>query len=172
VPDGDHAAINDLAAALLSAEAAAIHLPWLRERARDYAQQTRSRLLVGLAMPATLYVQAARARSRLLEDMLRQTFSACDVLHIPVLRLPVPTGAETDVGGSAAMPRVLAEIVACTRPINFLGLPAVSVPIGLSRSGLPIGMQLVGRPFEEQVLLRMGGAYEAAAGGFPRPQLP
>ena len=48
VPIGDHGAINDLAAAILSPEAAALHLPWLRERPQDYAEQTRARLLVGL----------------------------------------------------------------------------------------------------------------------------
>jgi aspartyl-tRNA(Asn)/glutamyl-tRNA(Gln) amidotransferase subunit A len=85
------------------------------------------------------------------------------VLHIPVLKRPVPTAAETDVGGSPAMAGVLAQIVAATRPINYLGLPGLSVPIGFTRNGLPQAMQLVGRPFREHLLFRVGAAYEAAA---------
>ena len=147
VPIGDHSAINDLAAAILSPEAAALHLPWLRERPQDYAKQTRARLLVGLGIPVSLYLQAMQARSRLLEELLRETFTKCDVLHVPVLKRQVPTAAATDVGASATMAQVLADIVACTRPLNFFSLPGLVVPIGLARNGLPLAMQLIGRPF-------------------------
>jgi aspartyl-tRNA(Asn)/glutamyl-tRNA(Gln) amidotransferase subunit A len=58
---------------------------------------------------------------------------------------------------------VLAQIVADTRPINYLGLPGLSVPIGFTRNGLPQAMQLVGRPFREHLLFRVGATYEAAA---------
>jgi aspartyl-tRNA(Asn)/glutamyl-tRNA(Gln) amidotransferase subunit A len=163
VPVGDHGAINDLAGAVVMAEGAALHLPWLRDRPQDYSEQVRARLLLGLGVPATLYVQALQARSRLLDEVLRATFAKCDVLHIPVLKRPVPTAAETDVGGSAAMAGTLGQIVAATRPINYLGLPGLSVRIGFTRSGLPQAMQLVARPFRERLLFRIGAAYEAGA---------
>jgi aspartyl-tRNA(Asn)/glutamyl-tRNA(Gln) amidotransferase subunit A len=165
VPIGDHGAVSDLSNAILWPEAADLHLPWLRERAQDYAKQSRARLLVGLGVPATLYAQALRMRAKLLGELLRETFSSCDVLHVPVLKRPVPTAAETDVGGGAAMQEVLGQIVANTRPFNYLGLPGLSVPIGVTRNGLPQAMQLVGRPFREDVLFRVGAAYEAAASG-------
>ena len=171
VPVGDHGAINDLSNGMLWPEAAAIHLSWLRERAHDYAPQSRARLLVGLGVPASLYIETVRARATLLEGLLRETFSKCDVLHVPVLKRPVPTAAETDVGGGAAMQEVLGQIVANTRPFNYLGLPGLSVPIGLTRSGLPQAMQLVGRPFREDLLFRTGAAYEAATGPAARPKL-
>lgn len=172
VPIGDHSALNDLASVILAAEAATLHLPWLRDRPKDYSDQTRARLLAGLGMPATLYAQVLQARARLLEQLLRETFVRCDLLHIPVLSRPVPTAAETDVGGSAAMPEVLGRIVANTRPINYLGLPSLAVPIGFTRNGLPQAMQLVGRPFREHLLFRIGAAYEAGSGGpAKRPQL-
>jgi aspartyl-tRNA(Asn)/glutamyl-tRNA(Gln) amidotransferase subunit A len=171
VPVGDHGALNDLSNAVLWPEAAGLHMEWLRERPHDYAKQSRARLLVGLGVPATLYGEALRARARLLEDLLRDAFSKCDVLHVPVLKRPVPTAAETDVGGGAAMQQVLGQIVANTRPFNFLGLPGLSVPIGLTRNGLPQAMQLVGRPYREDLLFRVGAAYEAVAGPFARPKL-
>jgi aspartyl-tRNA(Asn)/glutamyl-tRNA(Gln) amidotransferase subunit A len=168
VPVGDHGAINDLSNAILWPEAAGLHLPWLRQRPQDYAAQTRARLLVGLSVPASLYTEAVRARGRLLDEFLRVTFSRCDVLHVPVLKRPVPTAAETDVGGSAAMAQVLSQIVANTRPINYLGLPGLSVPIGFTRNGLPQAMQLIARPFREHLLFRVGAAYEAASAGATR----
>jgi aspartyl-tRNA(Asn)/glutamyl-tRNA(Gln) amidotransferase subunit A len=171
VPVGDHSALNDLSNAVLWPEAAGLHMEWLRERPHDYAKQSRARLLVGLGVPATLYGEALRARATLLVEILRETFSKCDVLHVPVLKRPVPTAAETDVGGGAAMQQVLGEIVANTRPFNFLGLPGLSVPTGLTANGLPQAMQLVGRPFREDLLFRIGATYEAAAGPFAQPKL-
>jgi aspartyl-tRNA(Asn)/glutamyl-tRNA(Gln) amidotransferase subunit A len=171
VPVGDHGALNDFSNAVLWPEAAGLHLQWLRERPQDYAKQSRARLLVGLGIPATLYGEALRARASLLGEVLRDTFAQCDVLHMPVLRRPVPTAAETDVGGGAAMQQVLGQIVANTRPFNFLGLPGLSVPIGLTRNGLPQAMQLVARPFREDLLFSVGAAYEAAAGPFALPKL-
>jgi aspartyl-tRNA(Asn)/glutamyl-tRNA(Gln) amidotransferase subunit A len=47
-----------------------------------------------------------------------------------------------------------------TVPANLAGLPAISLPCGLS-SGLPVGLQLLGRPFEEATLLRAGSAYQS-----------
>ncbi len=76
---------------------------------------------------------------------------------------------------SAAAPRwqeTLAQIVANTRPFNYLGLPGLVVPIGLTRNGLPQAMQLIARPFGEDLLFRVGAAYEAGAGGsFARPPI-
>jgi aspartyl-tRNA(Asn)/glutamyl-tRNA(Gln) amidotransferase subunit A len=45
---------------------------------------------------------------------------------------------------------------------NLAGLPAISLPCGLSKAGMPIGLQLIGRPFEEDTLLRGAHAYEQA----------
>lgn len=171
VPVSDHNAVNDLSNAVLLPEVAAIHQPWLRERAADYSAQVRARILVGFGVPATIYVEALRARAELLDELLRGAFTACDVLFAPVMRRPVPTAAETDVGGGAAMQQVLGQISANTRPINYFGLPAISIPLGSTQNGLPQGMQLIGRPFREDLLLRIGAAYEAAAGPFPLPKL-
>jgi aspartyl-tRNA(Asn)/glutamyl-tRNA(Gln) amidotransferase subunit A len=43
---------------------------------------------------------------------------------------------------------------------NLAGVPAISLPCGFSQAGLPIGLQLIGRPFEEETLLRAAYAYE------------
>ena len=49
----------------------------------------------------------------------------------------------------------------CTVPASVAGLPAVSVPCGLSE-GLPVGLQLIGPPMAEAALLRTAHAYEQA----------
>ena len=48
----------------------------------------------------------------------------------------------------------------CTRPFNAFGLPALSMPAGFDYNKMPVGFQLVGRPFDENLLFRVGRAYE------------
>jgi Asp-tRNA(Asn)/Glu-tRNA(Gln) amidotransferase A subunit family amidase len=55
----------------------------------------------------------------------------------------------------AMMPAVLA---------NVLGLPAVTIPVAISREGLPIGVQLMGRPYEDELLLELAVRLEEARG--------
>ncbi|MCU0586385.1 MAG: amidase family protein, partial [Desulfobacterales bacterium] len=45
---------------------------------------------------------------------------------------------------------------------NLAGIPALSVPCGFSAAGLPIGLQLMGRHFDEEMILRVGHAFERA----------
>jgi aspartyl-tRNA(Asn)/glutamyl-tRNA(Gln) amidotransferase subunit A len=52
---------------------------------------------------------------------------------------------------------------------NLAGLPAVSVPAGLSESGLPLGLQVIGKAFDETLVLRAGHAIEEAAAFHARP---
>jgi aspartyl-tRNA(Asn)/glutamyl-tRNA(Gln) amidotransferase subunit A len=51
-----------------------------------------------------------------------------------------------------------------TVPVNLAGLPAVSVPAGLTSDGLPLGLQVIGRAFDEQLVLRVARSIERAAG--------
>jgi aspartyl-tRNA(Asn)/glutamyl-tRNA(Gln) amidotransferase subunit A len=49
----------------------------------------------------------------------------------------------------------------CTLPINIAGLPAISVPAGFANE-LPIGMQIIGKPFDEETILKIAHAYQQA----------
>ena len=57
----------------------------------------------------------------------------------------------------------------CTRIYNLMGIPAVSLPCGLSRDRLPMAIQIAARPFDEKSVLRVAHAYETAVGAFPWP---
>jgi aspartyl-tRNA(Asn)/glutamyl-tRNA(Gln) amidotransferase subunit A len=49
-------------------------------------------------------------------------------------------------------------------PASLAGLPAISLPAGLSDGGLPLGLHLIGKPFDEATVLRAAYALEQAAG--------
>jgi aspartyl-tRNA(Asn)/glutamyl-tRNA(Gln) amidotransferase subunit A len=56
--------------------------------------------------------------------------------------------------------KMVAGFTGLTRPFNTLGVPALSLPCGFDRNGAPVGLQLVGRPFDEETLLRLGDAFQ------------
>ncbi len=142
-------------------EVATLHADWMRSRARDYAIHVSGRMYPGYAIPATFYVEAMRRRGAILKAFMEGVFSKVDVLAMPTLRITAPTIAETDVdvGAVGAVAKFL-SLSANTRPFNYLGLPAITVPIGLDSQGLPAGLQLVGRPFSEALLLRLADALQ------------
>ncbi len=142
-------------------ELAAIHARWMRERPGDYAANVSGRMYPGYAIPGVAYVEALRRRGPVLEAFAREVFAKVDVLATPTIRAPIPTLAETDVesGDEGAVRRFLAPS-ANTRPINYLGLPAISLPCGFDDNALPVGLQIIGRPFAEARLLRIGEAYQ------------
>ncbi|OGA78598.1 MAG: hypothetical protein A3G81_04875 [Betaproteobacteria bacterium RIFCSPLOWO2_12_FULL_65_14] len=158
VPDMNF--INSLAHVLMSVEAATIHRKWLERQREDYADQVRARIEPGLFYPATRYCEALAMRATLTKEYIDTALQDVDVLHIPAIPVPVPTIEETTRGHPTDVGRVIGLMGHCTRGINYLGLPSVSVPAGFDTKGLPVAFQLVGRPFAEAKLLRAAHAYQ------------
>lgn len=157
----DQGQITAAAQILLAVEAAGFHARWLRERPQDYGPQVLMRLQNALAIPALTYLEALRWRGPALAAHLAAV-GGTDAVVAPVAPVPAPTIVESDVGNAPGAEAVIQRLSRFTRPINYLGLPALSVPAGFSGSGLPIGMQLIGRPFDEAVVLRIGAAFQRA----------
>jgi aspartyl-tRNA(Asn)/glutamyl-tRNA(Gln) amidotransferase subunit A len=146
---------------VLATEAAAFHKRWLIERPQDYGAQVLMRLQNGLAIPAVSYLEAMRWRGPALSAYLAAV-AGTDAVLAPVAPMPAPTIAESDVGNSIDAEAVIQRITKFTRPINYLGLPSLSIPTGFTKAGLPVGMQLVGRAFDEAMLFRIGAAFQRA----------
>src|SRR3984893_5607288 len=155
----DQRQLTAAAQLVVSVEAAAFHKRWLIERPQDYGPQVLMRLQNGLAIPGVSYLEAMRWRGPALSAHITAT-AGVDAVIAPVSPIPAPTLAESDVGNSPDAESVIQRLTRFTRPINYLGLPALSIPSGFTRSGLPVGMQLIGRSFDEAALLRIGAAFQ------------
>ncbi len=140
-------------------EGATLHAQWMRDSPGSIAQHVNARLFASFAIPGTYYVEALSRRGPLLREFARAVFGRVHLLATPTIRTALPTIAETDVDAGAPE-RVAMGIGANTRPFNYLGLPAVSVPCGLDPNGLPIGLTLAGKPFDEGTVLRGGDAFQ------------
>jgi aspartyl-tRNA(Asn)/glutamyl-tRNA(Gln) amidotransferase subunit A len=72
---------------------------------------------------------------------------------------PTPAFPIGDVYGDSVLMQYADQL---TVPANHAGVPGISVPAGFDASGLPVGIQLLGPDFSEDVLFRIGYAYELA----------
>ena len=151
---------NALTSLVTASEGSAIHQHWMETRGADYGAQTFGRLAGGLATPASRYIQALNLRTEILAAFNEMVFQNVDVLMTPMMIIDVPTIEESDVRAGPGAAEMLARIGHCSRPVNFLGLPGLTVTSGLTKAGLPSSVQFVGRPFGEALLYRVGRAYE------------
>ncbi len=163
VPDIN--ALNVAGQVTLLSEASAILEPHLGRRS-DFGPDVLARLDQGRLIPATDYINAQRLRRKFAMEF-DQLWGEIDCFLAPTTPNTAPRIGEDTVrlGGREEDTRIAATRL--VRGINVLGLPALSIPCGLSSEGLPIGLQIVGPAFEEANLLRVGAALEDAGVGIP-----
>jgi aspartyl-tRNA(Asn)/glutamyl-tRNA(Gln) amidotransferase subunit A len=155
----DMAAINIAGRLILLAEASAWLEPHHLARRGDISPEVLALLDQGRMVPGTVYVNAQRAR-RLLAREFASIWKKVDVLFTPTIPIGAPKiGVSTvTLGGVEEDTRVASTKF--VRPFNVLGLPALSVPCGMTADNLPVGLQIVGPPFGERKVLTAGAALE------------
>ncbi|NWG14049.1 MAG: amidase [Acidobacteria bacterium] len=158
---GGMAETAELAGEITVAEALAYHWDWLRARAGDYGEDLRTRMRARLGMSAVAYVRY-QERRRSYAARLMRALESCDILASPTLPMPSPKIQDTEVRFGRVREDLRLALLRLTRPANLAGLPAISLPCGFAKSGLPIGLQLMGRPYAEDLVLRVAYAYEHA----------
>lgn len=116
----------------------------------------------GASLSAIHYLKAERLR-RIIQHEFTEAFKEIDVFALPSTIFPAPRFGETS---ALQMGRLR-----FTCPSNLTGLPAITVPCGLSASGLPLGLQLVGTAFDEATILRAAFTFEKNSEPLPKPLL-
>ena len=140
-----------------------------RTRAEGFGAEVKRRVMIGTYVLSAgyydaYYLQAQKVRTLIARDFL-QTFEDVDVLLTPT----APSEAFA-VGDKADDPIAMYFNDVFTVPASMAGLPGVSVPAGLSDTGLPLGLQLIGKAFDEETILRTAGVLESAAAFKAQPE--
>ena len=134
-------------------DGAAFHQERMQSNPDGFGTDVLRRLRTGAAYTSTEYILARKTQAQL-RHAFCQFFNHYDLLLTPTTPVPALVRGSED---AVARARLLTRF---TAPFNLTGLPALSVPCGLTREGLPVGLQLVGPPWSEQRLLRAGFAFE------------
>jgi aspartyl-tRNA(Asn)/glutamyl-tRNA(Gln) amidotransferase subunit A len=161
VPSDLLSEVAELHPLVIKAEGAANHTDTMRERQEDYTFEVGHRLHAGFFVPAAHYVRALKLRATYLKRFAAAVFGQIDLLLTPVLAIPVPTIAETTGKRGKDYLDMVVALTRNTKIVNYLGLPAISVPCGFTGNGLPTAFQLIGRPLSEATLMRAAHRYQA-----------
>lgn len=155
--------LNAVGRILLLAEGYAIHAAGLRNAPEDFGRLMRDRLRLGAFIGSEHYLSAQRLRRDLLIRM-QAVMRQCDVIVTPAQFSPAASFAEAV---EDTYPFLRAPFI--TIPFDVTGAPALSVPCGLTKTGLPLGLQMAARHDDERTLIRVASAFERARGPFPSP---
>jgi len=138
-------------------------------RGEGFGNEVKRRIMLGtFALSAgyadAFYGKALRVRTLLLRDFTDLFASGVDLVLCPT----TPTPAFR-LGEKTHDPLAMYLSDVYTVLANLAGLPAISVPCGISKDRLPIGAQVVGPAFGESLVLRAATAIERAAGRLEAP---
>ncbi len=137
-------------------------------RAAGFGAEVKRRVLIGTYVLSAgyydaYYVRAQKIRTLIAKDFA-QAFERCDAILTPTT--PSPAFA---LGEKQNDPVTMYLNDVFTVPANLAGLPAISLPAGLTQDGLPLGLHVIGRAFDEATLFHVAGVLEGAAGFTAEP---
>jgi aspartyl-tRNA(Asn)/glutamyl-tRNA(Gln) amidotransferase subunit A len=130
----------------------------------------RNRILMGTYVLSAGYYDAYYLKAQKVRTLIRRDFEQA-FETVDVLLTPTAPSAAFAQGENQNDPVQMYLNDIFTVPASLAGIPGLSVPVGLNGAGLPLGLQVLGRHFDEETVLSIGGALEAAAGFAHRPTL-
>jgi aspartyl-tRNA(Asn)/glutamyl-tRNA(Gln) amidotransferase subunit A len=144
-----------------SADASGLIDMYMKSRVEGFGSEVKRRIMLGTYALSSgyydaYYLKAQKVRTLIMQDFLK-AFETVDAILTPV----APTPAFR-IGEKANDPLQMYLSDIFTIPVNLAGTCGISVPAGISASGLPIGLQLIGKPFGEEAILHAAYAFEQA----------
>ena len=129
-------------------------------RTQKFGTEVKRRIMIGnYALSAgyydAYYLKALKVRTLIQKDYT-EAFKTVDVIACPT----APTPAYK-IGAMINDPLKMYLQDICTVPINLAGLPGISLPCGFSEKGMPIGLQIIGKPLDEETVIRAAFSYES-----------
>jgi len=144
-------------------DAATLRDMYRKTRSRGFGEEVKRRIMIGTYCLSAgyydaYYEKALKVRTLIIDDF-KKAFSKYDVLISPTS----PTTAFKK-GEKLDDPLTMYLSDICTIPANLAGIPAVSIPAGLSGDRLPIGVQVMGDVLREDNVIRAAFSLEKAIG--------
>lgn len=137
---------------------------YINSRTEGFGKEVKRRILIGTYVLSAGYYDAyylkAQKVRRLIKNDFDEAFKKCDVILTPTSPIePFAIGDKKMLENPINM--YLNDVF--TVSVNLAGLPAMSLPIGLSEKGLPFGMQLIGKAFDEGTIFKTAYQLERSA---------
>ena len=131
-------------------------------RAAGFGAEVRRRVLIGTYVLSAGYYDAYYLKAQRVRTLIARDFANA-FERVDCILTPTAPSAAFAIGENSDDPIAMYLNDVFTVPANLAGLPAISVPAGLSADGLPLGLQITGRAFDEETVLRAAEVLESAA---------
>ena len=136
-------------------------------RAAGFGREVRRRVMIGTYVLSAGYYDAYYVRAQKVRTLIKRDFEIAFEAGVDAILTPAtPTAAFAVAEMATASPIEMYLNDIFTVTVNMAGLPGISVPAGTDAKGLPLGLQVIGRPFDEEMLFRIGAVIETQAGKF------
>src|SRR5712692_6382667 len=135
---------------------------YMKTRQEGFGAEVKRRIMLGTYALSAGYYDAYYGKAQAVRTLIKrdfdEAFKEVDVIVTPTMPTPA-----FKLGEKIQDPLQMYLSDIYTISVNLAGVPAISLPCGLSSRKLPIGLQIIGRPFEEEKVLRAAYAYEQAS---------
>ncbi|WP_124728211.1 Asp-tRNA(Asn)/Glu-tRNA(Gln) amidotransferase subunit GatA [Staphylospora marina] len=142
---------------------------FLETRSQGFGDEVKRRIMLGTYALSSGYYDAYYLKAQKVRTLIKQDFDRVFERFDVIVGPTTPTTA-FKLGEKKEDPLTMYMNDILTIPVNLAGLPAISVPCGLS-DGLPTGLQIIGKPFDEATVLRAAHAFEQATERLPEAPL-
>jgi aspartyl-tRNA(Asn)/glutamyl-tRNA(Gln) amidotransferase subunit A len=132
---------------------------YMRTRAQGFGSEVKRRIMIGTYALSAGYYDAYYLKAQRVRTLIKRDFDEA-FKRVDVIITPTSPEAAFKVGEKTDNPLKMYLSDIFTIPCNLVGLPGISIPCGFTSGGLPIGLQILGKPFDEDTLLRVAHNYE------------
>lgn len=132
---------------------------YCKTRSQGFGQEVKARIMLGNLFLSNEYYDSHYKKAlkirKLLKDDFRKAFEKCNVVLTPTSPI-----LAFDLGHEIDLPIGMSESQRYSLLANMAGIPAISIPCGLSQEGLPIGLQLMADALNEGILIKAAYTFE------------
>ena len=136
---------------------------YTKTRQEGFGSEVKRRIMLGTYALSAGYYDAYYRKAQCVRTLIKQDFDEA-FRSVDVIVTPTAPTAAFRIGEKTQDPLQMYLSDIFTISVNLAGIPAISIPCGLTSENLPIGLQILGRPFDETTIIRAAHAFEQATG--------
>ena len=133
-------------------------------RREGFGAEVKRRVMLGTYALSAGYYEAFYAKAQAVRQLIRKDFDAA-FAHVDVIALPTSPTPAFPLGDRLSDPLQMYLADVFTVGASLAGLPAISLPCGLTAGGLPVGLQFIGRPWHDATVFQAAAGAERAGIG-------
>jgi len=132
---------------------------FVNSRTEGFGDEVKRRIILGTYVLSSGYYDAYYKKAQQVRTLVKKEFDKAFEKY-DVLITPTSPTVAFDIGEKSNNPLEMYLADICTVSINIAGLPGISIPCGVDKTGMPIGMQIIGKQFSEEIILNAAYTYE------------